>query len=148
MFDKNAITEHFKQYFMSVFSVSDQEFREAFFSLKINKNPRYDNISFNVVIHCFDILLKPLKQIFSLSLSHGIFSGTTKNCKNNTNLQNWGKYYYWPISVLTCFMNELCTINYRNMLKKAKYFIINFVFKKSNSTDYAIIELVNEVTKY
>ena len=31
---------------ISEFNVSAQEFREAFFSLKINKSPEYDNISF------------------------------------------------------------------------------------------------------
>ena len=65
MFHKNAIAENFNQYFvdvsqmfsiiyekykknsMSEFNISDQEFREDFFSLKINKSSGYDTISFN-----------------------------------------------------------------------------------------------------
>ena len=46
------------------------ELKEAFFSLKINKSPGYDDISFNVnvVRNCFGSILKPLMAIFNLSL--------------------------------------------------------------------------------
>ena len=46
--------------------ISINELKDAFFSLKINKNPGYDNISFNVVKKCFEVLSKPLLHIFNL----------------------------------------------------------------------------------
>ena len=49
------------------------EFKDTFFSLKINKSAGYDDISFNVVKKCFGVLHKPLLHIFNLSLQTGIF---------------------------------------------------------------------------
>ena len=39
--------------------VSVDELKDAFFSLKINKNPGYDDISFNAFKKCFGVLYKP-----------------------------------------------------------------------------------------
>ena len=47
--------------------LSINELKDAFFSLKINKSPGYDEISFNVVKKCFGELYDPLKFIFELS---------------------------------------------------------------------------------
>ena len=44
------------------------ELKDAFFSLKINKTPGYDEISFNIVKKCFGELYDLLKFIFELSL--------------------------------------------------------------------------------
>ena len=49
-------------------SVSINELRIAFFSLKLNKIPGYDEISFNVVKKCFSELCKPLKHVFNVSI--------------------------------------------------------------------------------
>ena len=49
-------------------SVSMNELRDAFFSLKCNKNPGYDEISFHVVKKCFSELCEPLKHAFNLSI--------------------------------------------------------------------------------
>ena len=54
------------------------ELEEAFFSLKINKSSRYNEISFNVVKNCFGPLIKPLMYIFNLSLAKGIFPDDSK----------------------------------------------------------------------
>ena len=43
------------------------ELKEAFFSLKTNTSPGYDDTSFNVFRNCFGSLLKPLMAIFKLS---------------------------------------------------------------------------------
>ena len=50
----------------SAFTIN--ELKDSFFSLKINKSPGYDEISFNVVKNYFGPLLKPLMFIFNLSL--------------------------------------------------------------------------------
>ena len=59
-------------------SLTINELKDAFFSLKTNKSAGYDDISFNVVRNCFGPLVKPL-FIFKLSLEKCSFSRRTKN---------------------------------------------------------------------
>ena len=42
-------------------SITINELKEAFFSLKTCKSPGYDEISSNVIIKCFSELNEPLK---------------------------------------------------------------------------------------
>ena len=37
------------------------ELKDAFYSLKSNENPGYDDISYNVIKKCFGSLCEPLK---------------------------------------------------------------------------------------
>ena len=79
---------------MPEYELTDDEFKEAFFSLKANKNAGYDDISYDVVKHCFDFLEKPLKRIFKMSLTKGIFpdqlklAEVTPICKTNLNSES------------------------------------------------------------
>ena len=41
--------------------LSMNELKDAFYSLKSNKSPRYDDISYNVIKKCFNSLCEPLK---------------------------------------------------------------------------------------
>ena len=50
---------------------SINKFKDAFFSLMINKSAGYDEISFNVIKKYFGELYDPLKFIFELSLEKG-----------------------------------------------------------------------------
>ena len=59
-------------------SVSINELRDAFFSLKRNKSPWYDEISFNVVQKCFSKLCQTLKHVFNLSIETGVFTDKLK----------------------------------------------------------------------
>ena len=52
---------------------SKNELKEGFFFLKSNKNSGIDYISTKVIRHCFSELVAPIKHIFDLSLSQGIF---------------------------------------------------------------------------
>ena len=54
--------------------VSINELRDAFFPLKLNKNPGYDESSFNLVKKYFIELRKPLKHVFNLSIETGVFA--------------------------------------------------------------------------
>ena len=54
--------------------ISVNEFKGAFFSLKINKSAGHDDKSFSVLKKRFGVLHKPLLHIFNLSLQTGIFS--------------------------------------------------------------------------
>ena len=54
------------------------ELKDAFFSLKLNKSPGYNEVSFNVVKKCFGSLHKPLLHIFNASLENGTFPDELK----------------------------------------------------------------------
>ena len=81
------------------------ELKDAFFSLKINKSPGYDDISFNAFKKCFISLCEPLKYLFNLSIEKGIFPDDLKLAKltpickadDKSDLSNCR-----PISVLSC----------------------------------------------
>ena len=59
---------------MSTDSLTINEVKEAFFSLKINKSLGCDEISFNDIKNSFSELNMPLKFLFDMSLESGIFS--------------------------------------------------------------------------
>ena len=63
---------------MSSQSLSANELKDAFFSLKTNKSPGADEINFNVIKHCFGELCGPLKYLFDLSLQSGVFPDLMK----------------------------------------------------------------------
>ena len=46
--------------------LSINELKDAFFSLKINKSPGHDGVSFNVIKKCFGKLCKPFNNTFYL----------------------------------------------------------------------------------
>ena len=100
------------------FSVN--EFKDAFFSLKINKSAGYDDISFNVVKNCFGVLHKPLLHIFNLPLQTSIFPDKLKIARV-TPLFKEGENYelgnYRPISVLPCFSKILEKVMYNRLYK-------------------------------
>ena len=62
-------------------SLSINELKNAFFSLKINKSPGHDGVSFNVIKKCFGELCEPLKYLFNLSIVKGIFPDDLKIAK-------------------------------------------------------------------
>ena len=71
--DIGASTRNFNEYIKKHCTtqpekiISVNEFKDAFFSLKV-KSAAYDDISFNAVKKCFGVLHKPLLHIFNLSL--------------------------------------------------------------------------------
>ena len=54
-------------------SLTDEEVRNAFYSLKTNRNPRYGELSFIAINNAFDFIVAKLRYIFSNSLPQGIF---------------------------------------------------------------------------
>ena len=87
-------------------SLSANELKDAFFSLKTNKSPGADEINFNVIKHCFGELCGPLKYLFDLSLQSGVFPDLMKiaivspifKTGDTADISN-----YCPISILLCF---------------------------------------------
>ena len=101
--------------------LSINELKNAFLSLKINKSPGHDGVSFNVIKKCFGELCEPLKYLLNLSIVKGIFSDDLKIAKvtliykanNSSNISN-----YRLISVLLCFskmLEQKCTIVFKNI---------------------------------
>ena len=54
------------------------ELKDAFFSLKLNKSPGYDEVGFNVVKKCFVNFHKLLLHLFNVSLQNGTFPDELK----------------------------------------------------------------------
>ena len=61
--------------------LSMNELKDAFFSLKINKSPGYDDISFNIFKKCLSSLCEPPKYLFNLSIEKRIFPDDLKILK-------------------------------------------------------------------
>ena len=133
-------------------SLSINELKEAFFSLKTNNSPGYDDINFNVVKKCFGETNEPLKHLFNLSLENGIFPEKMKIAKviplfKNGDPENITNYR--PISVLPCFSKVLERIMYNRLFKylceEKLLYSKQFGFQKGHSTDHVIVNLVDQI---
>ena len=58
--------------------LSDNELKDTFYSLKINKISGYDDINYDAIRNAFGSLIKLLKHVFNLSLTKGIFPDQLK----------------------------------------------------------------------
>ena len=86
--------------------LTDEEVRNAFYFLKTNKSPRYNDISLNAINNVFDFIVEPLRYIFSNSLVEGIFPDEMKIARITLIYKGGDKedvVNYRPISVLPCF---------------------------------------------
>ena len=133
-------------------SLSINELKEAFFSLKTNKSPGYDDINYNVVKKCFGEINEPLKHLFNLSLENGIFPEKMKVAKviplfKNGDPENITNYQ--PIYVLPYFSRVLEHIMYNRLYKylseEKLLYSKQFGFQKGHSTDHAIVHLVDQI---
>ena len=129
--------------------LSINELKDAFFSIKINKSPGHDGVSFNVIKTCFGELCEPLKCLFNFSIVKRIFPDDLKIAKatliykadNSSNVSN-----YRPISVLPCFSKMLERIMYNRLQKYLKdqniLYDKQIGFQTGHSTDHAIAQNV------
>ena len=133
-------------------SLTINELKDAFFSLKINKSPGYDEISFNVIKKRFGEPYDPLKFIFELSLEKGIFPDDLKIARvtpifKGGNLSNLG--HYRPISVLPCFSKIPEPIMHNRIYK---YLLENnILYSKQFAFQFAIqltMQLFNLLIRY
>ena len=137
IFDQKTIANSFNEYFVNVGSkltceipqsqrsfemylkrsyssfeevtLSDEEIKTVFFSLKGGKSPVLDEITYNIVRQSSNSLLVPLKCIFDLFLKSGTFPVKMKIARvtpvfksDDTSLMT----NYRPISVLPCFSKK------------------------------------------
>ena len=133
-------------------SVTEEELKRAFFSLKPNKTPGYDDINVNVVKKMYKELKTPLMRIFNLSLSTGIFPDKLKIAKVSPIFKNGEKDLltnYQPISVLPCFSKILERIMYDRLysyLTENKIlFKKQFGFRSGHSTSHALLEFIDQI---
>ena len=131
--------------------LTDEEVRNAFYSLKTNKSPGYDDISFNA-INVFDFRVEPLQYIFSNSLAQGIFPEEMKIARITPIYKGGDKenvVNYRPISVLPCFSKILERIMYNRLYLylTENNLLCNkqFGFKKGHSTGHAIAQLADQI---
>ena len=133
-------------------SVTEEELKMAFFSLKSNKTPGYDNINVNVVKKIYEELKTSLMRIFNPALSTGIFPDKLKIAKVSPIFKNGEKDHltnYRPISVLPCFSKVLERIMYdrlySNLTENKILFKKQFGFRSGHSTDHALLELIDQI---
>ena len=134
--------------------LSVNELKDAFFSLKINKSPGHNGVSFNVIKKCFRGLRESLKYLFNISIVKGIFPDDLKIAKvtpiyksdNSSNVSN-----YRPKTVLPCFSKMLEQKMYNRLQRYLKDQNIlhnkQFGFRTGHSTDRAIAQLVDQLYK-
>ena len=95
--------------------LTDEEVRNAFYSLKSNNSPDYDDTFSNAVDNAFNFKEEPLRYIFSNSLAQGIFpeemkiARITPICKaeDKENVVN-----YRPVGKLSAFFFKNTRKNY------------------------------------
>ena len=126
-------TTNFESYLPNITTIfrenclTEEEFKNAFFSLKTNKSPGYDNIHVNVIRNLYNELKTPLMNIFNLSLNTGIFPDRMKVAKVTPIFKKGEKSSisnYRPISVLPCFSKILEQIMYNRLYN---YFTANSI---------------------
>ena len=109
----------------------------AFFVLKTNKSPGYDDISSNVIHNCYENIKPVLFHIFSKSINTGIFPDALKIAKVLPVFKSGDDFLlsnYRPISVLPVFSKILERILYNRTYEyfnnnKLLYTTSNLVFK-------------------
>lgn len=134
--------------------LSFDEFEKAFQSLKRNKAAGYDDIDGNIVIDSFEYIKNPLFKVFHKSFQEGVFPEKLKIAKVTPIFKsglNSIPGNYRPISVLSIFSKILERITYNRIYSffstNNLFFNKQFGFQKSTSTEHAIIQLVDDITK-
>jgi hypothetical protein len=123
-------------------------------NLNPKKSPGYDGLSVKVIRNVTNVISEPLSCIFGLAFVGG---GVPDNLKTalitpvfEANKNNEYKNYR-PISVLTCFSKLLEKLMYKRLIKfieKTRMLTHHqYGFRQNRSTELAIIELTNKLTK-
>ena len=123
-------------------------------NMKQNKSPGYDNISSKIIKLTAKNISESLTHILNTTFLTGIIPDKLKialvtpifKTNENTKFKN-----YRPISVLSCFSKLLETLMYKRLIKFIEKNKIlskhQYGFRQNRSTELAIIELVDKITK-
>lgn len=132
--------------------LTDEELYKALKTLKPNKSAGFDEINVNVVLQVIELIFKPLKFIYNLSLQCGIFPQNLKIAKviplykkgDRTEVSN-----YRPISILPCFSKILERIIYNRLYSYIETHDLlddrQFGFQAKHSTDHALLQFVQDI---
>jgi hypothetical protein len=158
---KNSSETNFKKYLtgnyknsMFLAAITELELETVLKNMDANKSPGYDNFSNKIIKLSATEIAKPLTHIFNLTFENGIIPEKLKlamvtpifKANENNKFEN-----YRPISVLSCFSKLLEKLMYNRLINFIdKNQILSkhqYGFRKSRSTEFAIIELVDKITK-
>ena len=147
----------FKWYFPTVNTtlqetvLREDEFEEAFKSLKRNKSPGHDGLDVNTITSVYVFIKKPLLKIFNESINLSIFPEKMKIAKVTPVFKSGKKELltnYRLICILSLFSKVLETAIYNrvyNYLNDNNLFHKHFGFRKGHSTDHAVIKLLDSI---
>ena len=96
------------------------EKKDAFFSLKTNRSPVHDGVSFNVIRNCFGSLSTPLLSILNSSLQGRIGYWFIKPVTKTT-LETTDQFLFCLVSQKTS--KELCIKDYIISCQKIRFYI-------------------------
>ena len=82
--------------------LSEDEFKEAFKLLKINKAPGHGGLHVNII-------KKPLLKIFNESINLGIFPENLKITPGNANFEGNANFQIWQKRVANKLLANFCT---------------------------------------
>ena len=134
--------------------LSFDEFEKAFKSIQRNKAAGYDDITSNIIIDVYHEIKYPLYEVFKCSIQEGKFPDKLKIAKVTPSFKSGDSSSlgnYRPISVLPVFSKILEKIMYNRVysfLSEGKLlYKKQFGFQKNTSTEHAILQLIDDITK-
>ena len=151
-FDKYLTNSCKNSFFIN--PITKYELENEINNLNAKKSPGYDGISSQVIKAIATEISEPLSHIFNLSFLSGTIPDDLKialvtpifKANENNEFKN-----YRPISVLTCFSKLLEKLMYKRLINHIEKNNIltqhQYDFRENRSTELAIIELVDRITK-
>ena len=129
-------------------SLSINELKDAFFSLKTNKSPGVDEIDFNVIKHCFGELCGPLKYLFESSLQSGVFPDLMKiaivspvfKTGDSVDISNYHPFLFFLVSQKSLNAYRL----YKYLTDQKILHPQQFGFRKGHSTEHQLVDQIYE----
>ena len=134
--------------------ITENELENEIKSMDSSKSPGYDNISNKILKLTAKEISKPKTHIFNLTFQNGVIPEKLKlaivtpifKAGKNNKYEN-----YRHISVLSCFSMLLEKLMYNQLIdfidKNQILSKHQYGFRKNRSTELAIIELVDKITK-
>ena len=134
--------------------ITKYELQNEIINLNPNKSPGHDGVSVKIIQSVTNEISEPLSHIFNLTFINGNIPDNLKKAlitpvfkmNENNEFKN-----YRPISALTCFSKLLEKLMYERLIKfieKNKILTPHqYGFRENRSTELAIIELTNRLTK-
>jgi hypothetical protein len=139
---------------MFIEPVTEYELQIEINNLSETKSAGHDDISVKMIKIISEEIIKPLTYIYNLSFETGKIPNFLKialvtpifKAKENNLFEN-----YRPISVLTCFSKLLEKLMHKRLINYVeKHRILSehqFGFRKNRSTEHAILELTDKISK-